>query len=190
MYIGWTRDDTSEAIITGVTDLATYNAALKAKFGTDASAVFNLYPAFNDRDAVTQASRLINEHDKGKYMVSWARLQKMKGKSRVYVYRFDRPDSSGLAYHTNDVAYWFGNMGAIYGTRYYPFQTAADYELTDRMQDSLASWCKTGNPNTAYVTVPEYNPNDEKLVAFDANAIAAVPISAGLKWFINNASKY
>jgi carboxylesterase type B len=114
----------------------------------------------------------------------------MKGKSRVYVYRFDRPDSSGLAYHTNDVAYWFGNMGAIYGTRYYPFQTAADYELTDRMQDSLASWCKTGNPNTAYVTVPEYNPNDEKLVAFDANAIAAVPISAGLKWFINNASKY
>lgn len=191
MYIGYCNDETVSRALSGVTDLATYNTALTGKFGTDAANVFNLYPAFNDTDAVSQALRVNNDYEFGKQMVSWARLQKAKGASTVYMYRFYRGNSVGAgARHGNDVNYWAGNLTAPYSDNTLPYATPADYELSERMMESLVSWVSMGNPSTASVKVPEYNRNDQQVIGFDVNAIAQVPIYKGVDWFIDNASKY
>lgn len=189
MYIGYTRDE-GGATIAGVTNLATYKSALLAKFGTDYDKVFSLYPAFNDTDALTQALRLNNETAFGLQMPSWARLQKMTGKSPVYLYRFDRANSSGLVKHGGDVPYWRGMLATAYGDNSLPYQTAGDYDLTNKMMDSLVAWCTNGNPSTADVKVPEFNPNDEKFVCFDVNTITSMPVSQGVDWFFDNVKKY
>jgi para-nitrobenzyl esterase len=198
IYVGWCRDESIFGALSSVmnpadvvTNLATYKTKLSAKFGTDADTVFNLYPAFNDKDAVSQALRLNNDYEFGKQMVSWARLQKTKGTSPAYLFTFYRGNSTGEgAKHGRDVNYWFGNLTAAYGDNSYPYTTAADYELSERMMDSLVSWATTGNPSTPEVKVPEYNQNDQKVVGFDVGGISSVPISAGIDWFIKNAAKY
>jgi para-nitrobenzyl esterase len=191
MYIGFCRDEATMPAFTGVTDLASYNSKLSTKFGADATAVFNLYPAFSNADAVTQSVRLNNEYDKGKIMVAWASAQKMTGKSPVYMFLFFRGNSSGTgAAHGRDVNYWTGKLTAAYGDNTFPYTTTADYELSSRMMDSLVSWCKTGNPNTAEVSVPEFNAADEKVAGFDERTIATVPIYKGVDWFVANSNKY
>jgi para-nitrobenzyl esterase len=192
IYIGYCNEETVGRIITGVTDLATYNSAITAKFGADAPKVLSLYPAFNNRDALSQTVRLNNDYEFGKQMVSWARLQKTKGTSAVYMFKFFRGNSDGAgAIHGRDVNYWLGNLTAPYSDNSYPLVTPADYELSERMMDSLVSWVSTGNPNTKIVTAPQYNQNDEKVIGFDVDVVRSVPLySAGIGWFIDNASKY
>jgi para-nitrobenzyl esterase len=190
IYIGSDYDEGNTSPITGVTDLATYNTALSTKFGADASAIFNFYPAFNNADAVTQAKRLNADYTEGIQELAWARLQKMKGKSPVYMWSFRRANSVGEVRHGWENPYWHGKLTAAYANNTYPYTTAADYQLSERMMDSLVSYCRTGNPNTAYVTVPEYRPSDEKWVAFDAGAIAVVPIPASVGYFLDNLGKW
>jgi para-nitrobenzyl esterase len=190
MYIGNCREESFNAAISGVTNLATYKAALSAKYGTEANTVFNYYPAFNDADAVKMALRLNSDYE-WKCNVEWARLQKAKGKSPVYLYLFFRGHTATAgATHGSAVSYWFGNLTSAYGDNTYPYTTPADYELTDRMMDSLAAFCTTGNPSTAKVTVPEYNLNDERNVGFDVGAISTMQIEPGVDWVIKNSGKY
>jgi para-nitrobenzyl esterase len=44
--------------------------------------------------------------------------------------------------------------------------TEYDRELSDKMQDSLIAFARTGNPNTSAVTVPRYDPKNEERVVF------------------------
>ena len=190
MFIGNCREESFNAGISGVTNLATYQAALTAKYGSAASTVFSFYPAFNDADAVKMALRLNSDYE-WKCNVEWARLQKAKGKSPVYLYLFYRGHTATAgATHGSAVSYWFGNLTSAYADNTYPYMTPADYELTDRMMESLAAFCKTGNPSTASVTVPEYNQSDEWNIGFDVGAISTMQIAPAVDWIIKNSAKY
>ncbi len=190
IYIGSDYDEGNTSPLTGVTDLATYKTKLAAKFGTDYDTVFNFYPAFNNADAVKQAKRLNADYSEGIQELAWARLQKMKGKSPVYMWSFRRINSTGECRHGWENPYWKGKLEAPYADNTYPYTLTVDYELSERMMDSLVSYCRTGNPNTAYVTVPEYKQSDEKWVAFDAGAIAVVPIPPAVGYFLDNLGKW
>jgi para-nitrobenzyl esterase len=44
--------------------------------------------------------------------------------------------------------------------------TAYDRDLSNKMQDTLIAFAKTGNPNTSDVKVPRYDPKNEERVVF------------------------
>ncbi|MDR3086645.1 MAG: carboxylesterase family protein [Azoarcus sp.] len=190
MFVGNCREEAFNAGVSGVTDLATYQAALSAKYASDASTVFNFYPAFNDADAVKMALRLNSDYE-WKCNVEWARLQKTHGKSPVYLYLFYRGHTATAgATHGSAVSYWFGNLTSAYSDNTYPYTTPADYELSDRMMESLTAFCKTGNPGTANLAVPEYDQGDEWHVGFDVGSISTMKISPAVDWLIKNSDKY
>jgi para-nitrobenzyl esterase len=190
LFIGFCRDEVVTTNVTGVTDLVTYKSALLKKFGVDYDAVFNLFPAFSNADALTQIIRLNNDIENARVMTAWARLQKKTGKFAAYMFIFYRANSRGLAKHGADVSYWFGNLYDPYSDNTYPYTTAADFELTERMMDALFAFCTTGNPNTSSVTVPEFDRSSEYAVGLDVNAIARVPIDKGVDWFCDHSDKY
>ena len=184
-YTGWVLFD---AGFTTVTDLASYNTYLMQTFGTNANAVFNLYPAFNNVDAVTQANRIATERTNGMRNISYARLQALSG-SPAYVFRFDRGNASSPtgAKHSWDINYWHYKLSAPISDSSFPYQTAADYELSSNMMDSLIAYCTNGNPSTQSITIPKYERNDEKMVVFDMTT-TSIPVSAGIDWFVDNAT--
>ena len=182
-YTGYVLYDTG---FTTVTDVASYNAYLTQNFGTNASAVFNLYPAFNNADAVNQANRLATERANGMRNVSYARLQS-RSNSPTYIFRFDRGNSTSPtgAKHSWDINYWHYKLSAAISDGSLPYQTAADYDLSSTMVDSLIAYCTNGNPSTPDLTVPKYDRNDEKMVVLDITT-ASIPVSAGMDWFAEN----
>ncbi len=183
-YTGWVLFDNG---FTTVTDLASYNTYLTQNFGANANAVFNLYPAFNNVDAVTQANRIATEKANGMRNISYARLQALSG-SPTYVFRFDRGNASSPtgAKHSWDINYWHYKLSAPISDSSFPYQSAADYELSSNMLDSLIAYCTNGNPSTANLTIPKYDQKDEKMVVFDITT-TSIPVASGIDWFVDNA---
>lgn len=76
----------------------------------------------------------------------WGSRNGKRGRQNVYGYFFDRtlPGNKYKAYHAADLWYMFGCMDRCWRNF-----TAEDYELARRMQDYLANFVKTGDPNRA-----------------------------------------
>ena len=77
------------------------------------------------------------------------------GHKPVYGYFFDRtlPGNSFKAFHASDLWYMFGNMDKSWR----PFERI-DYELSSEMIDSVAAFCRTGEPgNAAWTPISRKN---------------------------------
>jgi para-nitrobenzyl esterase len=125
----------------------------------------------------------------------WARSQALTGKQPAYLALFSRvqpyapgvkwtgfdPEAAGAA-HASDIVYWLGTYD--YHNQYLVTRnwTAWDRELSGKMLDTLVGFARTGNPSTATVKVPRYDPNNEQRIVFGDTIYAEKMNSAQIEF--------
>jgi para-nitrobenzyl esterase len=77
------------------------------------------------------------------------------------------------AYHNSDLPFWFGTLDSLNLYRRTRDWTTYDYKLSDQMQDVLVAFARTGNPSTAQVRIPRYDPKREQRLVFGDNGTRA-----------------
>jgi para-nitrobenzyl esterase len=143
----------------------------KQAFADQSEEFFRLFPASSDAEAVKQAQVVVAGNGFGIANRDWARQQALSGKQPAYLAQFARvspypPGATGRftigAAHSTDIVYWLGTQD----TQPRFGWTAWDRELSATMMDSLIAFAKTGNPSTATVRIPRYDPRTEQRVVF------------------------
>ena len=177
---GWTANDIgTEVPIRNATTLAEYQAAAKAMYGDKAEMLLRTYPAKTDAEARRQAQAIGTDSGFGVGARAWVRAQTATGKQPAYLFLVSRvqPFTPGVkytdfdqskagAYHMGDVPYFLGTYEAFNLFRTTRDWTAYDRELSNRMQDTIVAFAKTGNPSTPAVKWPAWTGRTEPLVMF------------------------
>ncbi len=175
LYTSSTQSDLGSAmqIYDGVKTLADLHKLVPTVFGDAADEFFKLFPAANDEEARKVALIVSGDTGFGISNRDWARDQALYGKQVVYLAQWAHvppANKTGPAFgafgdgpaHGSDIAYWLGTW-VVNTNRDW---SAWDKELSEKMQDTLITFARTGNPTTAAVKVPRYDPNDEHRVVF------------------------
>jgi len=142
------------------------------------------YPATNDSIAAISQDNLSRDAFFGVQGYAWANAQLKEGKSKVFVYNFNRklPSYSTAtnfgAFHTAEVPYVFNNLKTVNR----PFQED-DIQLADRMSNYWVNFVKTGNPNGDRLTHwPAYTSDKDTVLILDKQISAtSLPFKEGLR---------
>ena len=159
--------------------LAEYQALARQSYGAQARALLDFYPASSDAQARAQAETISRQSGFGAWARNWARTQASTGTARSYLYMVTRvqPFTPGVkfsdfnpatagAYHGGDVAYFLGTYEAFNTFRRTRDWSAYDRDLSNKMQDVIVAFAKTGDPSTAAVKFTPYSKGKETRVLF------------------------
>jgi para-nitrobenzyl esterase len=134
------------------TQLAKYQADIKAEYGPFADRMLQLYPASSDEETFAALSDIFRETAFSWPTWAWATLQQKTGKGKVYLYYFDQFNENGGMFggrpgrkprgagHASELPYVFGQSWGR------PFE-GADKTVSDAMNTYWANFVKTGDPN-------------------------------------------
>lgn len=136
----------------GLTDVASYRAGLARTLGDQAEAIFALYPARADADAMPMATAVASDDFLALPTWKWFDLQRQTGAPTYYYYyahvrpRFLNDPGSQPAWgavHSAEIEYALGNIDTnpIYAW------TDTDRKVSATMSAYWANFVKTGNPN-------------------------------------------
>ena len=161
------------------TQLAKYQADIRAEYGPFAERMLELYPATTDEETFGALSDIFRETAFSWPTWAWANLQNKTGKGKVYLYYFDqfdpnRPMFGGPnapkprgANHASELSYVFASSWGR------PFQ-GGDKVVSDAMNHYWANFVKTGDPNGEGLdTWPLYK-DGEKTVMFFKNGTSLI----------------
>ena len=161
------------------TQLAKYQADIRAEYGPFAERMLELYPATTDEETFGALSDIFRETAFSWPTWAWANLQNKTGKGKVYLYYFDqfdpnRPMFGGPnapkprgANHASELSYVFASSWGR------PFQ-GGDKVVSDAMNRYWANFVKTGDPNGEGLdTWPLYK-DGEKTVMFFKNGTSLI----------------
>lgn len=160
-------------------DLVQYKAAAAQMYGDKADAFLKLWPAPNDAAVARQADEIGRSGGFALGARNWVKLQAKTGKQPSYLFMVSRvqpftpgvtfgdfdPKTAG-AYHMSDVPYFLGTYEAFNLFRTTRDWTPLDRELSEKMQDVIVAYAKTGDPGTAAVKVARYDPKNELRTEF------------------------
>ncbi len=161
------------------TTVAEYKALAKQMYGDKADAFLKLYPASTDAEARKQADQVGRNSGFAVGARNWVKAQTKTGKQPAYLFMVSKvqpftpgvtfsdfdPKTAG-AYHMGDVPYFLGTYEAFNLFRTTRDWTALDRDLSEKMQNVIVSFAKTGNPSTDAVKFTRYNPSNEMRVDF------------------------
>jgi para-nitrobenzyl esterase len=124
---------------------AAFEKEVRDGYGAKADLILAAYPHATEAESTRSAKFLRRDTSFGWPAYAWAGLQSEKGKSKAYVYYFDRPserspDGSG---HGQEVGLVFGNIGL-------PGRAPAgpgDREISQEMQSYWVNFATKGDPN-------------------------------------------
>lgn len=176
LLLGFTHDE-SFGGFGPVKGLEDYRAKAKAKFGDQVATFLDLYPASNDEQARMQARAADRDGTMAVGMDSWARAQAAHGRSKIFSYEFSRahsfapgvvlsdldPATAG-AYHTSEVPFWLGTLDSFNQFRTTRAWTSSDRVFSRAMTRSLVTFARTGDPGSADLRWPAYDPADRSLL--------------------------
>ncbi len=93
---------------------AQFEAQIRAQFGSYAEAILALYPHATDAEAEQAARDVVRDSGLGFAAWAWASLHAQQGRSKVYLYYFDRhsPQAPFGPTHGAEQFYVFGNLAA------------------------------------------------------------------------------
>lgn len=173
-------------------------------YGVKAEAFLKAWPASSDAEAVKQAYEVVKNSGFGLSVRDWARYQVMAGKQSAWLTVFthihpfvpgvkfsDLDPATDGAYHTGDVPYWLGTYETMNLFRRTRNWAAWDRELSDKMQNVVMAFAKTGSPDIASLKFVKYDSDNEQRVVFGDSIyveklntpgvefIAANPVGAG-----------
>lgn len=156
-----------------------YKRLASTVYGGKAEAFLKAWPASNDAEAVKQAYEVIKNSGFGLSDRDWARHQVQTGRQPAWLTVFTRvhPFVPGVtfsdldpardgAYHTGDVPYWLGTYETMNLFRHTRNWTTWDRELSDKMQNAIVAFAKTGSPDTPALKFIKYDPNNEQRIVF------------------------
>jgi para-nitrobenzyl esterase len=159
--------------------LAEYRTLAQQSYGAASGEFLKLWPAKDGRSAAHKADEVGRNSGFGLGARNWARMQALTGKSPSYLFMVTRvqPFTPGVkfsdfdpatagAYHMGDVPYFLGTYDAFNLFRTTRNWTDLDRSLSDRMQDVIVTFARTGNPNTPAVKFVRYDPNNEQRTDF------------------------
>ncbi len=170
---GWNGDD--GFLFGAPKNVADWQKQAAQQYGNNAAIFFKFYPANNDAEAY--ASQIANARDMifGVQNYTWANMQTTTGKSKVYLYNFNRkvPASAEFvkygAFHTGEVAYALNNLKFLKNR---PLEKT-DGQLADMMSSYWVNFATTGNPNGKGLPEwPAYNTKENMVILFDEKTAA------------------
>jgi para-nitrobenzyl esterase len=124
--------------------LDTFRTQAKNRFGDQADAFLKLYPASSDDEAHASNAAAMRDQTFGWEMRTWARLQTRTGKSKAYVYYFNKVPPGQFArlgaFHGAEIQYVFGTV---------PKDLArdSDHKLSDILSSYWVNFASSGDPN-------------------------------------------
>lgn len=181
LILGWNLDDK----VTGPpVNAVAYKEQLLKQYGNNAAKILQQYPATNDSIAAISQGNLSRDGFFGVQGYAWANAQLKKGKSKVFVFNFNRKlpyysEATNFgAFHTGEVPYVFNNLKTVNR----PFEEA-DIQLADQMSNYWVNFIKTGNPNGAKsINWPVYTSEKDQVLILDKQISAqSMPFKEGLK---------
>jgi para-nitrobenzyl esterase len=125
---------------------ATFVEQIRARFGDKTDEALKLYPAGSNEEAMASHYASFRDFVFGWQMRTWVRMQSKTGKSKAFLYYFDRvppgPDSARYgAFHASEIAYVFDNLLPPR-----PWEDA-DRQLSETMLSYWVNFAATGDPN-------------------------------------------
>ncbi len=145
VILGWNQD---EGFGGPVVPTEQFKTRVKQQFGESADDFLAQFPVNSDEDARAIQNDLGSLQTFGVQSYHWMKTQNKKGKSQVFLYRFEKdlPFAEGMndfgAFHTGEVPYAYNNLKM--SPR--PW-TDVDYKLADMMSDYWVNFAKNGDPN-------------------------------------------
>lgn len=197
---GWTANDIgATSPLTEARTLAQYKEIAAKTYGDRAAEFLKAWPASSDADAVARAREVARDSGFGLSGRTWARLQAETGKQPSYLYLYSRvhpfvpgvtysdfnPATAG-AYHMSDVPYFLGTLDSFNLYRRTRAWTDSDRAMSDKMQDVIVAFARTGNPSTSHVRFVRYDPRRERRVIF-GDTITVEPMNTKGMDFIASA---
>ena len=183
VLIGTNSDE--GAMFSRATELAKYQADIRAEYGPFAERMLALYPARNDEETFGALSDIFRETAFAWPTWAWANLQNKTGKGKVYLYYFDQfnenpgrgrgpggpggpaPRKPRGANHASEMSYVFASSWGR------PFQ-GGDKAVSDAMHNYWANFVKTGDPNGEGLDNWPVYKDGEKTVMFFKNGTALI----------------
>ena len=125
---------------------ASFVEQIRARFGDKTDEALKLYPAGSNEEAMVSHYASFRDFVFGWQMRTWVRMQSKTGKSKAFLYYFDRvppgPDSSRYgAFHASEIAYVFENLLPPR-----PWEDA-DRQLSEAVSSYWVNFAATGDPN-------------------------------------------
>ena len=163
------------------TELAKYQADIRAEYGPFAQRMLEAYPAADDAQTHDALADIFRETAFAWPTWAWANLQNKTGKGKVYMYYFDQvqeqrgrggqpaPKVRG-ANHASEIPYVYG---ASWGR---PFR-GGDKAVSDAMNRYWTNFVKTGDPNGEGVDPwPVYKDGEKTVMYFkDGTSLIETP---------------
>lgn len=154
LIVGWNSAEVGpEAIMQGKEPTKeNYILKLKELYPEEYEKVLKLYPAITDEQVRQSAAQLASDRFISYSTWKWFDLHRKNSDSPVYRYLFSyiRPSATeetvepiGAA-HASEIEYFLGNLPLIEN----PNLTKVDYLVSEKIQNYLANFIKTGNPNS------------------------------------------
>jgi para-nitrobenzyl esterase len=118
----------------------------RSRFGDKTDEFLKLYPAGSDEEAMASHYASFRDFSFGWQMRTWVRMQAKTGKSKAFLYYFDRvppgPDSGRYgAFHASEIAYVFENLLPPR-----PWEDT-DRKLSEAVSSYWVNFAATGDPN-------------------------------------------
>jgi para-nitrobenzyl esterase len=173
------NDIFSKTPVTDARTLADYKKAAEAMYGADAATFLKLFPASDDAEAAHQAKEVARISGFGIMGRDWAKAASVTAKSPIWLVQYNHPHpyppgvvitdmdvKTAGAYHNSDLPFWYGTLDSLNLYRHIRDWTPYDYKLSNQMQEVIVGFARSGDPSTAEVKIPRYNPRHEQRLVF------------------------
>jgi len=176
LLVGFTRDEAWNDLMTANTP-SEFTALAQQRYGDKATAFLKLYTAETEEDFPALRNQAVRDSGLALATRTWARSHKTSAKSPVYVYEYSQrhPYTPGVtfadlnpqtvgAYHSSELPYFFNNLAAMNVIRPTRNWTAADNQLAERISSAIATFARTGSPNSRETPWLPYEKTRERYI--------------------------
>ena len=167
LLAGWNRD---EGFLFGPPQTAeAYRQQARHRYGFMADEFLNAYPGHSDAEALQSQKNLTRDQTFAWQTYTWAKQQTETGKSKAWLYRFDRmpPGKPELAehgvFHSAEIAYALHSL-PMWNRPWEP----VDQQVSEQMSSYWVNFAANGNPNSeGFPDWLRFDPGQHNMLVFN-----------------------